>query len=241
MRRARPMPGCGMSPSPAISLEVSTMTTRLSSSSASTRAASRSIVVLPMPGRPMIRTLFPDSTRSLMISIVPKTARPMRQVRPTILPLRLRIAEMRCSVRSMPARLSSPNEPMWSMTYWMSSSATSRSSSTSSPPPPKRASGRRPRSMTTSITSRSGGNRAHALGDLRWQRYQQRLQVTGRSSVVAAVMSSCCHCSQESVSAERRGLALVWLRASNAPSSATKHWHESAKPCSSKRRSSGDS
>ena len=31
------------------------MTTRLSSSSASTRAASRSIVVLPMPGRPMIR------------------------------------------------------------------------------------------------------------------------------------------------------------------------------------------
>ena len=81
-----------MSPSPAISLDVSTTTTRLSSSSASTRAASRSIVVLPMPGRPMIRTLFPDSTRSLMISIVPNTARPMRAVRPTILPLRLRIA-----------------------------------------------------------------------------------------------------------------------------------------------------
>ena len=38
MRRARPMPGCGMSPSPAISFEVSTMTTRLPSSSASTRA-----------------------------------------------------------------------------------------------------------------------------------------------------------------------------------------------------------
>ena len=78
MRRARPMPGCGMSPSPAISFEVSTTTTRLSSSSARTRAASRSIVVLPMPGRPMIRTLLPDSTRSLMISIVPNTARPMR-------------------------------------------------------------------------------------------------------------------------------------------------------------------
>ena len=51
-----------------------------------------------------------------MISIVPNTARPMRQVRPTIFPFRLRIAEMRCSVRSMPARLSSPNVPMWSTT-----------------------------------------------------------------------------------------------------------------------------
>ena len=106
----------------------------------------------------MIRTLLPDSTRSLMISIVPNTARPMRAVRPTILPLRLRIALMRWSVRSMPARLSSPNEPMWSMTYWMSSSVTSRSSSTSSPPPPKRASGARPRSITTSIRSRSAGS-----------------------------------------------------------------------------------
>ena len=36
------------------------MTTRLSRSSASTRAASRSIVVLPMPGRPMIRIDWPD-------------------------------------------------------------------------------------------------------------------------------------------------------------------------------------
>ena len=71
IRRARPMAGCGMSPSPAISFEVSTMTTRLRSSSASTRAASRSIVVLPMPGRPMIRIDFPVSTKSVMISIVP--------------------------------------------------------------------------------------------------------------------------------------------------------------------------
>ena len=45
-----------------------------------------------------------------MIAIVPKTARPTRHVSPTILPLRLRIAEMRWSVRSMPARLSSPND-----------------------------------------------------------------------------------------------------------------------------------
>ncbi len=154
MRRARPMPGCGMSPSPAISLEVSTMTTRLSRSSARTRAASRSIVVLPMPGRPMMRIDWPDSTRSSMISMVPKTALPTRQVRPTTLRLRLRMALIRCSVRSMPARLSSPKEPTWSTTYWMSSGVISRSTRTSSPPaPPKRASGRRPRSMTTSMTS----------------------------------------------------------------------------------------
>ncbi len=71
IRRALPMAGCGMSPSPAISLQVSTTTTRLPMSSASTRAASRSIVVLPMPGRPMIRIDFPVSTKSLMISMVP--------------------------------------------------------------------------------------------------------------------------------------------------------------------------
>ena len=60
--------------------------------------------------------LCPDSTMSRMMSIVPNTARPTRQVRPTTLPERLRMAQMRCSVRSMPARLSSPNSPMWSMT-----------------------------------------------------------------------------------------------------------------------------
>ena len=61
IRRAFPIAGCGMSPSPAISFEVSTTTTRLPCSSASTRAASRSMVVLPMPGRPMIRIDFPVS------------------------------------------------------------------------------------------------------------------------------------------------------------------------------------
>ena len=71
IRRALPMAGCGMSPSPAISLLVSTTTTRLPMSSARTRAASRSIVVLPIPGRPMIRIDFPVSTKSSMISIVP--------------------------------------------------------------------------------------------------------------------------------------------------------------------------
>ena len=55
--RAR-CPGCGTSPSPAISFEVSTITTRLRSS-LSTRAHSRSIVVLPTPGRPSKQIDFP--------------------------------------------------------------------------------------------------------------------------------------------------------------------------------------
>ncbi len=95
IRRALPMAGWGMSPSPAISFDVSTTTTRLPRSSARTRAASRSIVVLPMPGRPMMRIDFPVPTKSLMISIVPYTARPIRHVSPTIFPVRLRIALMR--------------------------------------------------------------------------------------------------------------------------------------------------
>ena len=71
IRRARPMPGCGTSPSPAISFEVSTITTRFARSSARTRATSRSIVVFPTPGRPRSRMLRPDSTMSRMISTVP--------------------------------------------------------------------------------------------------------------------------------------------------------------------------
>ena len=117
MRRARPMAACGMSPSPAISFEVSTITTRLPSSSASTRAASRSSVVLPTPGGPSNRRLLSGSwTRSCTMSTVPKTARPTRQVSPMMPPVRFRKAEMRCRVRGMPARLSWLNDPMRSTT-----------------------------------------------------------------------------------------------------------------------------
>ncbi len=52
MRLARPMPACAMSPSPPISLDVSTMTTRLSRVSDSNRAISLITVVFPTPGRP---------------------------------------------------------------------------------------------------------------------------------------------------------------------------------------------
>ena len=125
MRLALPMPGWGTSPSPAISLDVSTMTTRLCAWSARTRATSRSIVVLPTPGLPSIRMLLPDKTRSSMILLVPKTARPTRQVRPITLPLRFRMPAMRCSVRSMPARLSPPKGLKLDTTPLISSSVVS--------------------------------------------------------------------------------------------------------------------
>ena len=180
-----------MSPSPAISFDVSTTTTRLSSSSASTRAASRSIVVLPMPGRPMISTLFPDSTRSLMISIVPNTARPMRAVRPTILPLRLRIALMRCSVRSMPARLSSPNEPMWSMTYWMSSSVDLALEQHLLAARAEARLGRAAEVHHDLDHVAFGRNGADSVGDLGRQRHKQRFEVAG--AVVGAGGGHVCH------------------------------------------------
>jgi len=112
MRRARPIAGWGTSPSPAISFEVSITITRLLSSSASTLAISRSLVVLPTPGGPRKSIDLPDSTRSLMMLIVPEIARPTRQVRPIILPERLRDGpRYRCRVRSIPARLSPENSP----------------------------------------------------------------------------------------------------------------------------------
>lgn len=48
---------------------------------------------------------------SRIMSTCPVTARPTRHVSPTTPPRRLRIAEMRCSVPAMPARLSLPKVP----------------------------------------------------------------------------------------------------------------------------------
>src|SRR5438477_11769570 len=76
-------------------------------------------------------------------------ARPTRQVTPTIWPPRLRITEMRWSVRSMPARLLSPNDPTRLETNSRSSEVTGVSSRITSWSG-KRASGSRPRSSTTS-------------------------------------------------------------------------------------------
>ena len=143
------MAGWGTSPSPAISLEVSTMTTRFLASWDKTLAISRSMVVLPTPGRPKSRMFLPEKARSSIILMVPKTARPTRQVMPMTCPFRLRMADIRCRVRSMPARLSSPNSPIRSITFCRSPAVTGHSfNSTSSET--NRASGWRPKSSTIS-------------------------------------------------------------------------------------------
>lgn len=61
--------------------------------------------------RTMNRMDFLEATRSAAMAALPGTARPARHVRPTIRPSRLRMHEMRCSVLSMPALLSSPKSP----------------------------------------------------------------------------------------------------------------------------------
>src|SRR3990170_1513512 len=90
--------------------------------------------------------------RSAIILMVPKTARPTLRVRPTTLPWRLRTAEMRCNVRSIPARLSPLKGLIREVTYFISSSVTSWGERTISRWG-KRASGGRPRSITTSRRS----------------------------------------------------------------------------------------
>mmetsp|Transcript_28889 Transcript_28889/g.85550 ORF Transcript_28889/g.85550 Transcript_28889/m.85550 type:complete len:391 (+) Transcript_28889:929-2101(+) len=158
MRRALPIAGCGTSPSPPISLEVSTMTTRFFMSPDSRRAISRTTVVLPTPGAPSNSTELLLSTRSRIMSAWPDTARPTRHVSPTMSPRRLRSAEIRCSVPATPARLSWPNAPTAASAAARSAALTG-SARRYSPPglPRKRASGRRPRSSTTSSSSARSG------------------------------------------------------------------------------------
>mmetsp|Transcript_66386 Transcript_66386/g.110923 ORF Transcript_66386/g.110923 Transcript_66386/m.110923 type:complete len:276 (+) Transcript_66386:1904-2731(+) len=151
MRRAEPMAGWGMSPSPPISFEVSTITTRILYTSDSCRATSRKTVVLPTPGGPRKRMEVGVSKRSLMMSTRPEVARPTRQVSPIMPPNRLRMALMRCSVPGRPARLSPPKAPRRRSAVSSSSAVTIFSRRLSSPlTPPKRAKGCRPRSNTTS-------------------------------------------------------------------------------------------
>mmetsp|Transcript_45619 Transcript_45619/g.87249 ORF Transcript_45619/g.87249 Transcript_45619/m.87249 type:complete len:305 (+) Transcript_45619:729-1643(+) len=158
MRRAPPIAGWGTSPSPPISLEVSTMTTRLFSSSESTRASSRITVVLPTPGRPRKRMESLPSNKSRIISTCPVTERPTRHVRPTMFPRRLRMQLMRCKVPGIPALLSPPNSPMDPVASASSSSEISSSRrNCTADAPRKRASGLRPRSNTTSNSSARSG------------------------------------------------------------------------------------
>mmetsp|Transcript_8006 Transcript_8006/g.29972 ORF Transcript_8006/g.29972 Transcript_8006/m.29972 type:complete len:269 (+) Transcript_8006:2765-3571(+) len=111
MRRALPIPGWGISPSPPISLDVSTITTRRPHSTLNTRDISRIAVVLPTPGRPNSKIETPVCSKSFTKSALPSTARPTRHVNPTTTPDRFRITDTRCSVSFTPARLSPPTSP----------------------------------------------------------------------------------------------------------------------------------
>ena len=148
--RDLPIDGCGKSPSPAISLEVSIIITRLPISSDKTRAISLIDVVLPTPGRPKINIDFCFSKRSRITLTVPKTALPIRQVKPIMLPCRFRIELIRWSVLSIPARLSPLNLPNFFI-IWSKSCQTIIRYDKYSVSLAKRTSGRRPRSKTISI------------------------------------------------------------------------------------------
>eukprot|EP00965_Chrysotila_dentata_P216288 6189288-Pleurochrysis_carterae.AAC.2 len=101
---------CGMIPSPAISFEVSTMI--VVSRSARSAAAARMIVVFPEPGSPSTSTdcLVPSRVSTIMSALLVKE-RPILMVKPAVLPSRLMIALIRCSVPSIPARWSEPKSP----------------------------------------------------------------------------------------------------------------------------------
>ena len=120
-------PGCGMSPSPAISFEVSTMIDALA------QLVGEHARDLAQHGRLADTGAAEQQDAAAGLDEVANDLdRPVdraadAQVRPTTLPARLRIAEMRWSVRSMPARLSPPNWPMREITKAMSSAVTSRS------------------------------------------------------------------------------------------------------------------
>ena len=175
-------------------------TTRRPTSSASRRAISRMAVVLPTPGLPSSSTdagrLKEEEeeeedgdgerpeTRSAAASAEPRTARPTRHVRPTTLPSLLRSAETRCSVRSTPALLSSPNSPTEAQAASRSSLVTRRGDSGTSPTGPgRRASGCLPRSMTTSITASRSGLEARAAATGGGSRATRRIT----SSLAASV------------------------------------------------------
>jgi len=97
---------------------------RFRTSSANTRATSRAMVVLPTPGRPLLKR-FTGLNQILNYFNGPENRRPTRQVNRTIVPFRLRIAEIRCRVLFMPARLSSPKLLDRETTYSRSRAVTS--------------------------------------------------------------------------------------------------------------------
>mmetsp|Transcript_11134 Transcript_11134/g.20951 ORF Transcript_11134/g.20951 Transcript_11134/m.20951 type:complete len:326 (-) Transcript_11134:111-1088(-) len=165
---AFPMAGWGMSPSPPISFEVSTITTLLCISSAKTRAISLTTVVFPTPGLPSksIEQGFSASRRSLIISTCPVTARPTLHVKPTTPPVLFLMALMRWRVPAIPALLSPPKSPTLSIAATRSSVVITSSRKISSQFMPKNlALGLLPKSIT--ISSKLALSGWHANGSLR--------------------------------------------------------------------------
>mmetsp|Transcript_2666 Transcript_2666/g.5880 ORF Transcript_2666/g.5880 Transcript_2666/m.5880 type:complete len:259 (-) Transcript_2666:1775-2551(-) len=131
MRRASPIAAWGMSPLPAISLLVSTISTRFVL--AKKQAQSRRRVVLPAPGQPTSSTLLPCSSSLCSSRYMPGTLLPRRNVSPITTPDRLSLRDTRCRVLSMPARLSaSENEPTAAVTSARSAALTRTSISSRS-------------------------------------------------------------------------------------------------------------
>ena len=84
------------------------------------RVISLIIVVLPIPGLPIIKILFSLPMKSSIIFTLPKTALPTRHVTPIGSSARFLIKEIRCKVLSIPARLSSPICPIFLITEFIS-------------------------------------------------------------------------------------------------------------------------
>src|SRR5438128_1427772 len=109
----------------------------------------------------------------------------MRQVKPTTFPLRLRRALIRWSVRSIPARLSSPNSPMRSTTYSRSPLVIGCVLRITSPSG-NRPSANRPRSITISSSSLRFSSRLTAS----WMPGGSVASRASRSSVIACCIGS---------------------------------------------------
>ncbi len=173
MRRARPTAGCGISPSPPISLEVSTITTRLLS--ASTRAASRSMVVLPTPGRPSKQDALAalDDVLDDVDGAVDGAADAAGQADDVAAPVAdggdavQRALHARRGCRRRTRRCARRQSRYLRVAPRSALSTTSRST--------KRAVGTRPRSRMTSSRLSLSSASDHRLGDARWQYAQQGL------------------------------------------------------------------
>ena len=180
IRRALPIAGCGMSPSPAISFDVSTTTTRLPRSSASTRAASRSIVVLPMPGPAHDQDRLPglDEVVDDLDRAVDGAPDPARQPDDLAAPVADRADPVERPLDAGPVVVAERADVVDDVgDVGLGDLAIEERRPRESG---KRASGRRPRSRTTSISASRLGQRVDGVDDLGRQGREQGVEVVDR-------------------------------------------------------------